>query len=104
MPHGSARNWIGMCKIAMPQLYKDVVGRALEIHGSLGISLDMPLANWYAGHWSRAFADGPTDAHKSQLARAILKKARPAPGMFPSEHIPTRTAAALARYPDARDA
>ena len=103
MPHGSARNWIGMCKIAMPQLYKDVVGRALEIHGSLGISLDMPLANWYAGHWSLAFADGPTDAHKSQLARAIMKKAKPASGMFPSEHIPTRTAAALARYPNARD-
>ncbi|HMP56699.1 MAG TPA: acyl-CoA dehydrogenase family protein [Novosphingobium sp.] len=103
MPHGSARNWIGMCKIAMPQLYKDVVGRALEIHGSLGISLDMPLANWYAGHWSLAFADGPTDAHKSQLARAIMKKAKPASGMFPTEHIPTRTAAALAKYPDARD-
>ncbi|HMO67586.1 MAG TPA: acyl-CoA dehydrogenase family protein [Novosphingobium sp.] len=103
MPHGSARNWIGMCKIAMPQLYKDVVGRALEIHGSLGISLDIPLANWYAGHWSLAFADGPTDAHKSQLARAIMKKAKPASGMFPTEHIPTRTAAALAKYPDARD-
>ncbi len=104
MPHGAARNHIGMCKIAMPQLYKDVVGRALEIHGSLGISLDMPLASSYAGHWSLAFADGPTDAHKSQLARAYMKKAKPAEGMFPSEHIPTRTAAALARYPNARDA
>ena len=103
LPHGAARNHIGMCKIAMPQLYKDVVGRALEIHGSLGISLDMPLANWYGGHWSLAFADGPTDAHKSQLARALLKQAKPAEGMFPSEHIPTRAAAAKARYPGARD-
>jgi acyl-CoA dehydrogenase len=103
MPHGSARNHIGMCKIAMPQLYKDVVGRALEIHGSLGISLDLPLANMYAGHWSLAFADGPTDAHKSQLARAYMKKAKPAEGLFPSEHIPTRKAAAQARYPNARD-
>jgi acyl-CoA dehydrogenase len=103
MPHGSARNWIGMCKIAMPQLYKDVVGRALEIHGSLGISLDMPLANWYGGHWSLAFADGPTDAHKSQLARAYLKKTKPAGGLFPTEHIPTRKAEAKRRYPNARD-
>lgn len=102
MPHGAARNHIGMCKIAMPQLYKDVVGRALEIHGSLGISLDMPLANWYAGHWSLAFADGPTDAHKSQLARSYLKKTKPAEGLFPSEHIPTRTAEAKKRYPNAR--
>jgi acyl-CoA dehydrogenase len=103
LPHGAARNHIGMCKIAMPQLYKDVVGRALEIHGSLGISLDMPLANWYAGHWSLAFADGPTDAHKSQLARAYMKNAKPAPGLFPSEHIPTRKAEAKRRYPNARD-
>jgi len=103
-PHGAARNHIGMCKVAMAQLYHDVVGNALELHGSLGISLDMPLANWYAGHWSLAFADGPTDVHKSQLARSYMKKAKPVEGMFPSEHIPTRTAAALARYPNARDA
>jgi acyl-CoA dehydrogenase len=102
MPHGSARNHIGMCKIGLVKVYHDVVGRSLELHGSLGISLDLPLANWYGGHWSLAFADGPTDAHKSQLARAYMRKAKPAEGMFPSEHIPTRTAAARARYPDAR--
>jgi acyl-CoA dehydrogenase len=99
--HGSARNHIGMCKVAMAQVYKDVVGRALEVHGSLGISLDLPLAGWYGGHWSLAFADGPTDVHKSQLARAYLKTAKPAPGLFPSEHIPTRRAAARKRYPEA---
>ena len=104
MPHGSARNWIGMCKVGLVKVYHDVVGRSLEIHGSLGISLDMPLAKWFAGHMSLAFADGPTDVHKSQLARAYLKKARPVEGLFPSEHIPTRTAAALARYPNARNA
>jgi acyl-CoA dehydrogenase len=104
LPHGAARNHIGMCKVGLVKIYHDVIGRSLELHGSLGISLDMPLSNWYAGHWSLAFADGPTDVHKSQLARAYLKSARPAPGMFPSEHIPTRTAAAKARYPKARPA
>ncbi len=103
MPHGSARNYIGMCKIGLVKVYQDVVGRALELHGSLGISLDMPLSSWYAGHWSLAFADGPTDVHKSQLARAYMKKTTPAPGLFPSEHIPTRLAEAKRRYPNARD-
>lgn len=102
-PHDAARNHIAMCKVAMAKLYHDVVGNALELHGSLGISLDMPLANWFAGHWSLAFADGPTDVHRSQLARSYLRKTKPAEGMFPSEHIPTRLAAARARYPDARD-
>ncbi|WP_103730853.1 acyl-CoA dehydrogenase family protein [Novosphingobium sp. HII-3] len=104
MPHGSARKWIGMCKIGLVKLYHDVVGRSLELHGSLGISLDMPLAHWYAGHWSLAFADGPTDVHKSQLARAYMKTTTPADGLFPTEYIPTRTAEALRRYPNAREA
>ncbi len=102
LPHGAVRNHIGMCKVAMASVWMNVIGRALEIHGSLGISLDMPLANWFGGGMGLAFADGPTDVHKSQLARAHLKKARPTESMFPSEHIPTRTAEALRRYPKAR--
>ena len=103
MPHGASRNHIGMCKVAMAAVYGDIVRSSLEIHGSIGISLDMPLAEAMGGYMSLAFADGPTDAHRSQLARAYLKQAKPTEGMFPSEHIPTRTAAALARYPNARD-
>jgi acyl-CoA dehydrogenase len=101
MPHGASRNHIGMCKVAMAQVYHDIVGKALELHGSLGISLEMPLSSWYAGHMALAFADGPTDVHRSQLARAYLKTAMPAPGLFPSEHVPTRRAEARRRYPDA---
>ncbi len=102
MPHGASRNHIGMCKIAMASVWMNIMGRALEIHGSLGISLDMPLAGWFGGGMALAFADGPTDVHRSQLARAYLKNARAVEGIFPSEHIPTRTAAALDRFPKAR--
>ncbi len=102
LPHGASRNLIGMCKVAMATTWMNIMGRVLEVHGSLGISLDMPIANWFSGGMALAFADGPTDVHRSQLARAYLKKTKPAEGMFPSEHVPTRTAAALARFPDAR--
>jgi acyl-CoA dehydrogenase len=102
LPQGASRNLIGMCKVAMASVWMNIMGRALEIHGSLGISLDLPLANWFGGGMGLAFADGPTDAHRSQLARAYLKNVKPVEGIFPSEHLPTRTAAALARYPDAR--
>jgi acyl-CoA dehydrogenase len=102
LPHGAARDHIGMCKVAMASVWMNVIGRALEVHGSLGISLDLPLANWFGGGMGLAFADGPTDVHKSQLARARLKRVAAVNGMFPSEHIPTRTEAALNRYPKAR--
>ena len=98
---GKQRAHIGMCKVAMESVYRNVVGRALEIHGSMGISLDMPLAGWYAGHMALAFADGPTDVHRSQLARAYLKRAEPGDPVYPSEHVPTRRKAAMERYPDA---
>lgn len=99
---GTPRKHIGMCKVAMEGVYRNVVGRALEIHGSMGISLDMPLSSWYAGHMALAFADGPTDVHRSQLARAYLKRTEPGDPVFPSEHIPTRLAEAKRRYPNAR--
>ena len=100
-PHGAARNHIGMCKVAMARVFHDIIERALEIHGSLGISLEMPLANWWGGVMALAFADGPTDVHRGQIARSFLKTATPVEGIFPTEHIPTRRAAAIARYPDA---
>ena len=47
-----------------------------------------------------AVADGPTEVHLVQVANALLKNAKPAPGLFPSEHIPTKRAAARARFGD----
>jgi len=44
-----------------------------------------------------AIVDGPTEVHKMQVAKAYLKKAKPAEGLFPSEHLPTRLAAAKAK-------
>jgi acyl-CoA dehydrogenase len=49
-------------------------------------------------------ADGPTEVHKIQVAKAYLKKAKPAQGLFPSEHIPTRLEALKARRSKERQA
>lgn len=92
-PHGVARTHIAMCKVQMAKVYHDIVQRAIQIHGSLGVTLELPLADMWMGVPSLALADGPTEVHKAQVAKAYLKNARPAPGLFPSEHIPTRLAA-----------
>ena len=52
--------------------------------------LELPLAEWGGGVMSLALADGPTEVHKVQVAKALLKRGGAAPGLFPSEHIPTR--------------
>jgi acyl-CoA dehydrogenase len=89
-----------MCKVAMARVYHNIVERAVHVHGALGTSRDTPLAKWWMGVPMLAVADGPTEVHQVQVANALLKTAKPAPGVFPSEHIPTRTETALARYAD----
>jgi len=99
-PHGAARTGIAMCKVQMAKLYHDIAQRAVHIHGSLGVTNEMPLMSMLMGSESLALADGPTEVHKIQVAKAYLGQAREAPGLFPSEHIPTRLAAAREKYAD----
>lgn len=97
-PHGAARTHIGMCKVEMAKVYHDIVRRAIQIHGSYGVTNETPLANMWEGLLSLGLADGPTEVHKAQVAKAFLKKAKPSEGLFPTEHIPARRETVLARY------
>ncbi len=99
-PHGAARTLIAMCKVQMAEVYHKIARRAVHLHGSLGVTNELPLAYYLMGAESLALADGPTEVHKVQVAKAHLKNAIPATGLFPSEHIPTKLAAAQAKYAD----
>jgi acyl-CoA dehydrogenase len=96
-PRDAARTHIAMCKVQMAKVYHDIVQRAIQLHGSLGVTLETPLADMWMGLPSLALADGPTEVHKVQVAKAYLKNATRAPGLFPTEHIPTRLEAIRAR-------
>lgn len=91
-PHGAARLHIGMAKAAMARVYHDIVRRAVHLHGALGTTHETPLARMWMGVPMLAVADGPTEVHQVQIANALLKQVTPASGLFPTEHIPTRTA------------
>jgi acyl-CoA dehydrogenase len=97
-PHGSARTHIAMCKVAMAKIYHDIVQRAVQLHGSLGTTHETPLADMWMNLPSLALADGPTEVHKVAVAKQTLRGYRPAPGLFPSEHVPTRRAAAREKH------
>jgi acyl-CoA dehydrogenase len=87
-----------MCKVALAQVLHDVIQRALHLHGSLGITHETPLAEWWAALPQLALADGPTEVHKATVAKGVLRDYQPAPGLFPTEHVPPRRAAARERY------
>jgi acyl-CoA dehydrogenase len=99
-PHGAARTQIAMCKVAMAKIHHDIVQRALHLHGSLGTTHELPLAQMWMSVPSLALADGPTEVHRTTVARQLLRGVEPAPGLFPSEHIPPKREAARRRYAD----
>jgi acyl-CoA dehydrogenase len=91
---------ISAVKAAMPKVYHDVAARALQIHGSLGVSHEMPFAEMVIESFHMGLADGPTEVHKVTLARQVLAGYTPNEEMFPSGHIPALRAAARERYAD----
>ncbi len=91
---------ISAVKAAMPQVLHDVASRGLQIHGSLGISHEMPFAAWVMESFHMGLADGPTEVHKVTLATQILKDHKATDGLFPTRHIPRLRAEAAAKFAD----
>jgi acyl-CoA dehydrogenase len=96
----AARKEIGMIKIFGAEAMYQVLDRALQIHGSLGYSSDLPLEAMLRYARAARIYDGPDEVHRQTIARMILRDREPAAGEYPSEHIPTRRAAAQQRYAD----
>ena len=69
----AARAEIGACKILASQVLKSIALRAIQVHGALGLTDQLPLVNVLLGGIALGLADGPTEAHKVNLARMLLK-------------------------------
>jgi acyl-CoA dehydrogenase len=94
----AARTDVSMIKFYGAQVLHDVIDRALQIHGSLGYSTDMPLEAMYRYARGARLYDGPDEVHRQSVAQQILRGYAPPPGDVPSEHVPTRRAAARERF------
>jgi acyl-CoA dehydrogenase len=94
------RHDISAVKALMPKVYHDVFARALQIHGSLGLSTEMPFAAGVLDSFHMGLADGPTEVHKVTVARQLLGRYKPADEPFPEYHLIRREEAALAMYAD----
>jgi acyl-CoA dehydrogenase len=69
-----AKAEIAMIKVVAPNMALNVVDRAMQVHGAMGVTEDVPLAAMWT--WARALrlADGPDEVHIDQIARLELKK------------------------------
>src|SRR2546430_1819085 len=92
----AARTEIAMIKYFGAGVLYNVIDRAIQIHGSLGFSTDLPLEHMYRAARAARIYDGPDEVHKVTVARQILKNYKPVE--VPTEHIPTRRAEAKERF------
>jgi acyl-CoA dehydrogenase len=89
---------IAAVKVALPRVVRNVAARAIELHGSLGISAELPLARMLLESFQLGLADGPTDVHRMSLARLILTAHAPSHDLFPSGHLPRMRAEAYQKH------
>jgi acyl-CoA dehydrogenase len=98
--HGApaARKEIGMIKFWGGKVLHDVIDRAIQVNGSLGYSADLPLEEMYRHARSARIYDGPDEVHRQTVARLVLKDYTKPAGIWPTEHVPTRRAAAQKKF------
>ncbi len=80
----------------------NVIDRAIQVHGALGFSTDLPLESMYRLARNYRISDGADEVHKSFISRNVLKGYVPVEG-YPSEHVPTRRALAEQRFAELLD-
>jgi acyl-CoA dehydrogenase len=82
------RKNIAAVKMTMPKVLHDVASAALQVHGSLGISNDMPFGDLIMNSYHIGLADGPTEVHKVTVARQVLRDYQAGDEIFPSGYRP----------------
>ncbi len=92
------RKDIATAKVVMPTVLHDIAWRAMQVHGALGTTNEMPFFGLIHGAGVMGLADGPTEVHKVTVARQVLRDYQATDGMWPTEWIPGKIEAAQKQY------
>ncbi|MCH7836995.1 MAG: acyl-CoA dehydrogenase family protein [Chloroflexi bacterium] len=68
-----ARVEISIIKFWGAKVLHDVIDRAIQVHGALGVSGDTPLESMYREARAARIYDGPDEVHRMVVARRILR-------------------------------
>jgi acyl-CoA dehydrogenase len=76
---GDARVEISLIKFRGAQMLHDVIDRAIQVHGALGVTGDTPLEGMYREARYARIYDGPDEVHRQTVARRLVKDPTVAP-------------------------
>jgi len=68
-----ARVEISTIKFLVAGVLQEVLDRAVQVHGALGVTDDTPLSFWYRQERAARIYDGPDEVHKGVVARRVLR-------------------------------
>ncbi len=69
-----ARQEISLIKFFVAGVLQRVLDRAIQVHGALGMTDDLPLAYWYRHERAARIYDGPDEVHRAVVARHELRR------------------------------
>ena len=69
---------VAQIKSVAPQMACNVLDRAIQVHGAMGICDDVPLARLYGWHRAMRLFDGPDEVHMRTIARHELGREKSA--------------------------
>ena len=69
-----ARVEISLIKFYAARVLNDVIDRAIQVHGGLGLTDRTPLGQMYAMARGGRIYDGPDEVHRMVVSRRILKE------------------------------
>ena len=75
-----ARQEIAMIKVIAPEMALNVIDRAIQAHGAMGVCQDTFLASAWANVRTLRLADGPDEVHLDSIAKLELRRQRAARG------------------------
>jgi acyl-CoA dehydrogenase len=71
-----ARQEIAMIKVQAANMVMNVLDRAIQLHGAMGVSDDTPIARFWRENRAMRIVDGPDEVHRMQIARRECRKWR----------------------------
>ena len=85
-------------KVVMPTVLHDIAWRAMQVHGALGVTDDVPFMSMVTGAAVMGLADGPTEVHKATVAKQVLRDYQPSNDVWPTQWIPRKREAAREKF------
>ncbi|MFB6310335.1 MAG: acyl-CoA dehydrogenase family protein [Salinirussus sp.] len=71
------RHEASMVKLHSSEMLRDVLDKAIQIHGGMGVAKDLPLERWYREGRIRRIGEGPSEIQRRTIARNLVKGYEP---------------------------